>query len=524
MTPAVAEYDTAVLEGVEPYRQDYQASMESCPPLMPVTQPTPGRKNLLEEVRVIARKLGFKQLMPWQEYVIRVATELLPNGRLAYRYVIVTVPRQSGKSEGVMFPVVLHRMLVWREQPQRCVWVAQSFMENEDMWHGYLKLLIEQSRLDQTEGLMVQKGISPGLYIQKQGRKTADTTKSYCRLVTSSKIAGHGGKPGLVMIDEAWTMTEAQAQAFIPSQRTKPNAQVWFVSSVGDDSSVFFRDKYDEGRQLAERGVNRGTAFFNWGAPDGAPPDDRRVWVRAMPALGWTTSMDVLDTEFQVTPEREWRRSALNQWVEGYGDPLFPAQVWDDVFEGHDLEPEGDMIYLAVDVPPERTHGSVVLCGSSVLALEEYKKGLGWITGDVRAAVRYMETQGDRVTVAAVDSPTMRPLIEPLEAEGVQVRWYDNKAYMRGCGRFHDGVMDGRLKVMGSSELRTSGYGAYRHDREGGFVWRRYDDTVDISPLVAATLAWDMMISDLEGFGSIKEFYQRLDQAAPDQDDVQFWA
>src|SRR5215471_10973954 len=48
-------------------------------------------------VAALAQALG-KPMMPWQSYVADVALEVDEDGRFAYQLVIVTVPRQSGKT------------------------------------------------------------------------------------------------------------------------------------------------------------------------------------------------------------------------------------------------------------------------------------------------------------------------------------------------------------------------------------------------------------------------------------------
>ena len=53
------------------------------------------------QVAEIARLLG-TPFMPWQRQVADVALELLPDGSFAYREVIVTVPRQQGKTTMVL--------------------------------------------------------------------------------------------------------------------------------------------------------------------------------------------------------------------------------------------------------------------------------------------------------------------------------------------------------------------------------------------------------------------------------------
>lgn len=59
------------------------------------TMPTPGAKNELAKCEKMSVALG-QQLLPWQRFFLRVATELNSDGSYRYPTVILTVPRQSG--------------------------------------------------------------------------------------------------------------------------------------------------------------------------------------------------------------------------------------------------------------------------------------------------------------------------------------------------------------------------------------------------------------------------------------------
>ena len=60
------------------------------------------RETLGGEVGALARQLG-QPLMPWQQLVADVGLELDPESGLpAYREIVVTVPRQSGKTTLVL--------------------------------------------------------------------------------------------------------------------------------------------------------------------------------------------------------------------------------------------------------------------------------------------------------------------------------------------------------------------------------------------------------------------------------------
>ena len=81
----------------------------ACPPRYgtPRREDRPTRGG---DVARFAQAVG-TDLMPWQRHVADVALEVEPStGRLRYRRVVLTVPRQSGKTT-LMLATFLHRSL-----------------------------------------------------------------------------------------------------------------------------------------------------------------------------------------------------------------------------------------------------------------------------------------------------------------------------------------------------------------------------------------------------------------------------
>ena len=77
---------------------------------------TPGSRHDLKKIDIMARVLGVP-LMPWQRLVARVASERHPDDPKRFRYhtVILTVPRQSGKTT-LMRAILAQRALVNRNR------------------------------------------------------------------------------------------------------------------------------------------------------------------------------------------------------------------------------------------------------------------------------------------------------------------------------------------------------------------------------------------------------------------------
>src|SRR6187431_776274 len=217
-------------------------------------------------------------LMPWQRYVADVALELHPDdpGRWRYPTVIVTVPRQSGKTT-LLRAVALDRCLT--RARTRVFMTAQTGKDAHTRWKDTVEV-IERSPFG--PHVKVNRAAGAPTFIlpnSSQVRAFAPTPKSI-----------HGETPHLVMIDEGWAFDAAQGEdlmgAIRPAQITIADRQLWIVSTRGSADSTFLDAWIDAGR-LATRDPGAAVAFFEWSAAEGADAYDPATW-EFHPALGHT--------------------------------------------------------------------------------------------------------------------------------------------------------------------------------------------------------------------------------------------
>ena len=124
---------------------DDELSTPSCPPRFGTAR-NPDRPTLGPATGAVAPKLG-KPFMPWQRDAAMVGCEIDPEtGRPAYRKVLITVPRQQGKTT-LFLSWQINRCLSPRwVQPQRSAFTAQSGKDARDKWLDELFPLIRRSR------------------------------------------------------------------------------------------------------------------------------------------------------------------------------------------------------------------------------------------------------------------------------------------------------------------------------------------------------------------------------------------
>jgi len=282
------------------------ASSAPCKPRF--ATPATGRPNLAAGIARTAELLGYATplgpgLMPWQHDTNSIATELLADGRFAYRQVVLEVMRQQGKTVDLLSMMIARAL---RRPGTQISYTAQTRLDARhrllDVWWP----IIERSRLRRF--IEVRKGSGSEAYLFKNG--------SMLGLVSGTQVSGHGDNLDLGVIDEAWAQRDGHLeQAMRPAMMTR-DAQLWIVSAAGDETSEYFRAKVEDGRARAEMGVTSDGCYIGYSFADDEDPADPVTWRRRMPALGITVTEETVRTDLGLMVESEFRRAYGCQWPE----------------------------------------------------------------------------------------------------------------------------------------------------------------------------------------------------------------
>lgn len=415
--------------------------------------------------------------MPWQQVVADVGCELLEDGRPAYNEIIVSVPRQNGKTTLVLAWEV-DRALSWG-RPQRVIYSAQTGRDASE------KLIEDQLPVLQASPFKVAM-IAPVL---KNGSE-AIRFKGGSRIsvVASDEAAGHGKTIGLGVVDEAFRdVDNRREQALRPAMRTVRDSQLIVVSTMGTDASIYLNGKIETGRMMAteDRDDSR-VCYFEWSAPDDADIADPRVWAACTPALGYTIDLDTIRAEYEsnlATPG-EFKRFGLNQRTASE-ERVIPEALWSQVCSP-DVIPDGKVIF-AVDCNPERTSASIAVADSEGrVELVDHERGIGWL---VPRAVQLRDKWGVRQFTVDPGGPA-GALIPELKAAGLQVVEVGGADLTKACGLFFDAVSDQKICIRTDPRLDGAVAAAKKRPSGDAWVWTRKSSSADISPVVAVTVAF----------------------------------
>jgi phage terminase large subunit-like protein len=284
-------------------RPRHSAPLHTPPPRWATPRTT--RRTYGPQVASTARELGFSPL-PWQRQALSVGLER--SGReAAYRDVLVSVPRQSGKSS-LALSLIIWRLLA--EPDVLVLYGAQNRLSaRRKLLHTWWPRLL---RSPLASRFRVFKGFGNEALFADNG--------SRLELVSAIESSAHGETTTLAIVDEAWVHQDAAVEQSIrPTLMTRPNGQMWVMSTAGTLKSSWWRQKLDAGRTSAELGITSGTACLEWAAPPDADPGDEAVWWQAMPALGRLVQPDTVRRDLAAMGAAQFRRGYLNLW-EDEGD------------------------------------------------------------------------------------------------------------------------------------------------------------------------------------------------------------
>lgn len=314
----------------------------------------PGAPSDGRRIAAIANSLG-RPFMPWQQLVADVATEHEPDGSYRYEIVLVTVPRQSGKTT-LVGPVQLDRIIM--NPGIRCFYTAQTGMDAGKRFEDLVSL-VKASPLG-----------SRATYKFAAGDKSITVPGgSQLKIFSPGMAALHGETPPLVTLDEIWEYDEILGDAMlegaiIPAQMTLAGRrQIWMISTAGTAASVFMRKWVERGRENERaRAAGRPAkyprlAYFEWGLPDGGDPYDPDTIASFHPAVGYTVTVDeLLAIE---TSHANWLRAFCNVWTE-VRDPLFSDEHIARLNVEPNDRPELSDLTVTYELAPDDELGTVM--------------------------------------------------------------------------------------------------------------------------------------------------------------------
>lgn len=342
-----------------------------------------------------------------------------------------------------------------------------------------------------------------GGYVHANGQESIrlkDGTRIVFRART--KGGGRGYSGDLLVWDEAMVIPDVVVGAQKPMLRASGGCfghkTIYAGSAVDQEVHVHgitFARIREKGLEKSQR-----VSWHEWSAPYDHPSElndellhNRDLWLQANPSMAeGLIEPETMADEIEVMPVRTAAVElfGVGDWprTDGLEPSVIDIATWDA------LRRDDSVLQApycgAFDVSPER-QGSIALAGKNQddqyhVEVHENRPGTNWMVDRI---IEMDEAGLFQVWVCDGVGPASS-LIAPLRERGLIVETINSTEHGQAWGRFVDEVGDSGLAHLGSEELRDAIRGAKpRPIGDGASAWGRRSSSVNVSPLVAATLA-----------------------------------
>jgi len=500
---------------------------------------SPPRVSSRGQEAVELAEIAGLDLDPWESLSLDEILGVRADGRWAAKDVGLIAGRQNGKD------VILEARelfgLFLAEDEELLIHSAHLFDTSIRHFNRVLQLIEStpdlEAFLNKRGGRISRSHGDEGIEIIRDGAKRE------LRFKTRTAGGGRGYTCDCLILNEAMILSGIAVGAILPTLSAVPNPQVIFAGSAGNKQSTAL------GR-LRQRGLGKvrpdGTrvctdeslAFMEWSIDacgqfcpqdcevhdqqpfpfDPRMPEVERIrktnrlivsYTKANPGWGIRIggvespelSFEHIESERRQLDPDEFQRERL-----GIGDYPVEGESWRVIDEASwractDMTSSPvDPLSFGIDMTPDRKHACIVVAGLNPDGLAhveisggdelDHRSGDRWI---VPRMVELAERWKPRSIV--IDKASQAgSLIGPLEKEGLVIESPTTREFAQSCGWFGSAVVPPRggtnlIVHRDQVPLTAAVAGADKRVLAELWAWDKAGAAVDISPLVAATLA-----------------------------------
>ena len=336
----------------------------------PLRELTPDTSEGFDQVKYARDVLG-RPMLPWQEWEMIHAGELLPDGRPRFRIVVTEVARQNGKSE---IPVVLAPYWMLVDEYELTLATSTKLEYAKDLWDKSRKLLLRNDGLRDLLG-------SPRWYVRGNNLTDMWSADERChyRIAAANDEGGRSLTIDRAVADELRQHKDYAAWSAMEPAASHEWSQIRAFSNAGDDTSVVLNDlkasavafiRWTEATpdwrdRLDEAPGDYRLGLLSWSAPEDADPEDEEALLQANPRVGYGRNLEDLKLEARRAKEKggealvtfKTEKMCIN--VPNM-QPAINPQAWRDCRFPGSLTAARSRVVLCVDVAPDGLHASAV--------------------------------------------------------------------------------------------------------------------------------------------------------------------
>jgi Phage Terminase len=478
---------------------DVDEPVLTCPPRYGTARNLTRRTLGPKVVEYALTTLGI-ELMQWQVHVLNVALELDDKDEFVYSRVVVTLPRQSGKTT-LILPWILWRLARFGGR-QRAAFVAQDGTSGREKFIVDFLPVIRDSPLAKQVSIREANG-SEGLTF-KNG--------SHFGIKAPTRRAGHGSSLDLVALDEVFAHTDdTLEQSLLPTMKTRRSPQMILTSTAGDHKSTYLYAEVEAGRAACLAVEQSAVAYFEWSAASPAELGivgtdavhtylgDPATWRQANPAFDVTINENRFAADWSIAQRTadgvaNFMRTSLNIWVDpptnttSSGEwELFTSQQWDAATT---QDPAGTPRQLTVGVAIVGDEWSLV--GAQHVDNRRYLehlatgRGLGAVLDELEALswLNLKVVIDPNTAAGAIINELQRRAKDSGTLEVVKVA---RRAAMAACLALVDAITSETVAVF-DTDATTNAARLATKKRSASDLWE-IEPTATTVPLIAAALA-----------------------------------
>ena len=346
-----------------------------------VTELDPRATHHADRVAISARALG-EPLIPWQYEAAKLITAVDPDDpkRMRYGTVVITVPRQAGKST-LLRAVHLDRIIrpIPGQHPTQPVTLWMTAQRGKDARRRFSDLTNRVTN-------------SPALSTLFRLRRSVGSEALTLGNVSLSPFAPtadalHGETTPFVSVDEAWAFDETRAAALlaaiVPPMQNYEGSQLVIVSTAGDYESRWLWSLTKAGREAVTDSSSR-LGYVEYSAD--TRDIDSPTFLDFHPAAGHVTTTEAIRDLFDAAgSESNILRGFGNLWPEDMDASVITRDLtaYDTATQADKPATTGQTVF-AFDIAADRSGAAIYAAtptaNGALLELVESGPGIAWLT------------------------------------------------------------------------------------------------------------------------------------------------
>lgn len=452
---------------------------------VPPGNPHPDQEAALE----FAAAAGFS-LQEWQERFLGNSLLEKRRGKWAAFENGLCVPRQNGKTE-LAVARMLAGALVLGER--LVVYTAHLAKTSEEVFRRTRDKLAEVDWIgDEVK------------HVWRANGREAIEFKNGARILfqTRTPSSGRGfAKADFVALDEAMFLPGTMIASIIYILGRARNPQLWYLGSAPDQITMPDSVALAAVRERGMEGDDPSLMYAEWSIPGYTTPmdvptevlTDPEMIALANPALGYGLPLEQAMNEWRASQHdpRAFaiERGGIGDWpATGGTAAIISLETWAKLADPAS-KPDNPVVF-SFDASPDRAFGTIGASGARSDGLKHVEvakreRGLGWLVPEL---IRMNEQHRPAAVVTDASGPA-GSLIPELERAGVVVTPVSAPEFAQACGMFYDAAIEGTIRHIADPRLTSAIAGATQQNQGDRWKWSRRNSSVDISPLVACTLA-----------------------------------